>query len=74
MSAKVRWRYRAIHEAQDAYDWYEAKTHGLGKASCLSWMHMWIPSFSDQLAIAHGADPTRRSTWRGSPTWSFSAW
>lgn len=31
MSAKVRWRYRAIHEAQEAYDWYEAQSKGTGE-------------------------------------------
>ena len=31
MSLTVLWRDRAIHEAQDAFDWYEAKTRGLGE-------------------------------------------
>jgi toxin ParE1/3/4 len=31
MSVTVLWRDRAIHEAQDAYDRYEAKTQGLGE-------------------------------------------
>ncbi|MBP8823846.1 MAG: type II toxin-antitoxin system RelE/ParE family toxin [Flavobacteriales bacterium] len=31
MSVIVVWRDRAIHEAQDAFDWYEAKSQGLGE-------------------------------------------
>ena len=31
MSAKVRWRDRAIHEAQEAYDWYEARSKDSGE-------------------------------------------
>lgn len=33
MSAKVRWCYRAIHEAQEAYDWYQAHSKGTGERS-----------------------------------------
>lgn len=31
MSMQVEWRHRAIHEAQDAYDWYEARSEGTGE-------------------------------------------
>ena len=31
MSMEVEWRDRAIHEAQDAYDWYEAQSMGTGE-------------------------------------------
>ena len=31
MRAKVRWRDRAIHEAQEAYDWFEAQSKGSGE-------------------------------------------
>ena len=27
----VEWRDRAVHEAQDAYDWYEAQSKGIGE-------------------------------------------
>jgi plasmid stabilization system protein ParE len=31
MSVKVEWRDRAIHEAQEAYDWYERRSKGTGE-------------------------------------------
>lgn len=31
MKVAAQWRDRAIHEAQDAFDWYEAKSLGLGE-------------------------------------------
>lgn len=31
MSMQVEWRNRAIHEAQEAYDWYEARSGGTGE-------------------------------------------
>ncbi|MBK9275537.1 MAG: type II toxin-antitoxin system RelE/ParE family toxin [Flavobacteriales bacterium] len=31
MSLKLEWRDRAIHEAQDAFDWYEAQAPGTGE-------------------------------------------
>lgn len=31
MSVTVEWRDRAIREAQDAYDWYEAQSNGTGE-------------------------------------------
>ncbi|HRO40099.1 MAG TPA: type II toxin-antitoxin system RelE/ParE family toxin [Flavobacteriales bacterium] len=31
MSMEVEWRDRAIHETQDAYDWYEARSKGTGE-------------------------------------------
>ena len=31
MSVKVEWRDRAIHEAQEAHDWYEARSKGTGE-------------------------------------------
>jgi hypothetical protein len=31
MSVDVRWRDRAIHEAQEAYDWYESRSKGTGE-------------------------------------------
>jgi len=31
MSLNVLWRNRAIREAQDAFDWYEARSQGLGE-------------------------------------------
>ena len=35
MSLTLRWRDRAIHEAQDAYDWYEVRSQGLGESLLL---------------------------------------
>ena len=31
MSRKLEWRDRAIHEAQDAFDWYAAQGPGTGE-------------------------------------------
>lgn len=56
MSLTLLWRDRAIHEAQDAYDWYEARSQGLGESLLLE---------LDSHVISLVQRPTGYPKWRG---------
>jgi plasmid stabilization system protein ParE len=56
MSVTVLWRDRAIHEAQEAFDWYEARSHGLGE-NLLAELDAHVGALVDR--------PTGYPKWRG---------